>query len=672
MINDNRVKEVLFGGDYNPEQWDYDTWLEDMRLLKLANINILTINVFSWATLQPSENEYNFEKLDKILKMVKENGFKVCLATSTGAHPAWMAKKYPEVTRTEYNGAKRKFGGRHNSCPNSEIYRKYSERLAHELSARYKDYENIVGWHISNEYGGECYCENCEKAFRVWLKDKYKTIDELNRAWNTAFWGHIFYEWDEVVLPNQLSEEFGFGRSNFQGISLDYKRFNNESILDCYKLEYDAIRNNDKINKITTNFMLMFKPLDYQKWSKYLDFVSWDSYPSIDNSPSFIAMNHGIFRGLKQGQPFILMEQTPSTQNWMEFNRIRRTEEMRLLSYQALAHGSDSVMYFQMRRSIGACEKMHGAVIDHVGNEHTRVFKGVQQLGQELKQLGDLFVGGTMKAKVAMVFDWDNWWAVETSSGPSSALKYPEEVEKYYTAFHKLNINANMISVDDDLTEYDLVVAPLLYMTKTGFDEKIRSFVKNGGTFLTSYFSGIVNENDLVITGGYPGKLRDILGIWVEEIDALFPDEKNSFNYNGKEYDATLLCDILHLENAKSLGNYNEDFYKGHPVVTENIFGNGLAYYVATRSTDDFYLDFIKNICDKLKIQPTLETDYDVEVTCRYKNNKEIMFILNHSKDKKIVKLNNVFENALTKEKYTNNFELEVKGQGIYVLEREI
>ncbi len=228
MIEHEKVKKVLYGGDYNPEQWPEEIWEEDMRLFALAGIDVVTLNVFSWAALQKDEVTYDFSKLDKIMEFVKKNGIKVCLATSTAAHPAWMARKYPDILRTDNMGIKRKFGARHNSCPNSPTYRKYSVALADKLSRRYKDYDNIVSWHISNEYGGECYCENCEKAFRVWLRKKYGTIEELNRVWNTSFWGHTFYDWEDVVLPDLRSEEFswdGVQRTNFQGISLDYKRF---------------------------------------------------------------------------------------------------------------------------------------------------------------------------------------------------------------------------------------------------------------------------------------------------------------------------------------------------------------------------------------------------------------------------------------------------------------
>lgn len=639
MIENEKVKKILYGGDYNPEQWPEDTWEEDMRLLKLAHIDIVTLNVFSWASLQPDEDTYCFEKLDKIMETVKKHGLKVCLATSTGAHPAWMARKYPDILRTEFNGMRRKFGGRHNSCPNSPSYRKYSVRLAAKLAERYKDYENIVAWHISNEYGGECYCENCEKAFREWLKNRYKTIDELNRAWNSSFWGHTMYDWEDVVLPNMLSEHFEEDKTMFQGISLDYRRFNSDSILECCKLEYDALKKVTPNIPITTNMMGTYKSLDYQKWAKELDFVSWDNYPSNEDSIASIALRHDLMRGIKQGKPFALMEQTPSVTNWLPYNALKRPGVMRLWSYQAVAHGADTVMFFQMKRSIGACEKYHGAVIDHVGNENTRVFKEVSALGAELDKIGGLTLGARTPAKAAIYFDWENWWAIEYSAGPSVRLHYIDEILKYYTAFSSLNIPVDFIGEEDELSSYHVVVAPIMYMVKDGYDEKIRNFVQNGGSFLTTFFSGYVDQNDLVTVGGYPGKLRDILGIWVEEEDALPEGVTNSFVYNDVTYPAELICDLLHTETAVSYCGYESDFYKGMPVITENSFGKGSAYYLATASNESFYEKFLKDICEKAGVESVIDTPKGVEATIRENDNGAFLFLLNHTEEEQTVNL---------------------------------
>lgn len=683
MIESKKVNKILYGGDYNPEQWPEEIWEEDMRMFKLAHIDVVTLNVFSWAALQPDETTYDFTKLDKIMEYVRKNGLKICLATSTAAHPAWMARKYPDILRTEYNGMKRKFGSRHNSCPNSPTYRKYSVALAEQLAKRYHNYDNIVAWHISNEYGGECYCENCEKAFRVWLQKKYHTIDELNRVWNTSFWGHTFYDWDDVVLPDLRSEEFswdGKPRTNFQGISLDYRRFNSDSLLECFKLERDVVKQYTPDIPVTTNLMGCYQPLDYQKWGKEMDFVSWDSYPAFGAEYAHNAMVHDVMRGVKHGKTFALMEQTPSVSNWHTYCALKRPGVMRLLSYQALAHGSDTVMFFQMRRSIGACEKYHGAVIDHVGTENTRVFREIAALGAELENLEDTTLAARTKAKIAIVFDWDNWWATTLSAGPSEAVNYYDEVYQYYRTLFQMHIPVDMVSVEEDLSGYQVLIAPLLYMCKDGYDEKIRKFVSQGGTFVTTYFSGYVEDHDLVITGGYPGRLRDILGIWVEESDAIPVEDiglKHTFTYDGKQYPAEILCDLLHLEGAKSLASYDNDFYAGMPAVTRNSYGNGKAYYVATRSNADFYRGLFERILGECEITPLVTTEADgndrisVEACVRENQNGTFLFLLNHSEKTEKVTLKSGGTDLLNNREYQDGETIELAAKDVALIKQK-
>ncbi len=666
------VKKMLYGGDYNPEQWDEAVWEEDMRMFRLAGIDCVTLNVFSWAALQSDEVTYHFERLDKIMELVRKNNLKVVMATSTAAHPAWMAKKYPEVLRTEFNGMKRKFGSRHNSCPNSPVYQKYSEPSARKLAERYGTYDNIVTWHISNEYGGECYCENCEKAFRVWLKEKYGSIEALNKAWNTSFWGHTFYDWDEIVVPNLQSEHFAQDRTTFQGISLDYRRFNSDSILHNYLGEYEAVKAVTPHIPVTTNLMGFYKALDYQKWAGYMDVVSWDNYPDPTDPPALVAMRHDLMRGLKQGAPFMLMEQTPSVTNWQSYNLLKRPGDMRLISYQAVAHGADTVMFFQMRRSIGACEKFHGAVIDHVGTENTRVFREVSQLGEELKQLGDTTLDSRTPSKAAMLVDWDNWWALEYSAGPSCDLKYMDELANYYTALYDNNISVDIISAQDPLDDYKVVIAPVMYMTKPGADEKIRKFVSEGGTFVTTFLSGLVDEHDLVITGGYPGKLRDILGIWVEETDALPSYMKNSFSWNEKSYDCGLICDIMHMENAQiALACYDKDFYEGTPVLSKNEFGKGHAYYVATRAGQDFYADFLNKVLEEQGVEPVFKPCKGVEITLRRKEETNFLFFLNHNPQETVLIAEKPGTDLLTGKEYCPGDEIVLQTKGVVLFKEQ-
>lgn len=620
---------ILFGGDYNPNQWPKEIWEEDIRIFKKASINSATVNVFSWAKIQPSENCYDFEELDQIIEKLSTEGFDIVLATSTAALPAWMFKKYPEVARTDYDGRHHKFGQRHNACPNSLVYQKYAERLATKLAERYGENPQVTCWHINNEYGGECYCENCEKAFRVWLKDKYQTIEALNKAWNMEFWGHTVYEWDEIVLPNALSEGIGYDKTAFAGISIDYRRFNSDSLLKNYMMERDAIRKIDPTTPITTNLMGTFKGLDYFKWAKEMDLISWDNYPAYNTPWSLVAMTHDLMRGLKQ-QPFMLMEQTPSQQNWQPYNSLKKPGQMRAQSYQTIAHGADTIQYFQLRRSIGACEKFHGAVIEHVGHEDTRVFRETAALGAELAQLSDI-IGTQTQAQVAVIFDWDNYWALEYTSGPTVDLKYVEQIHRYYRYFHEQNIAVDLVPVDADLSKYKLVAAPVLYMIKEGMQERLTDFVKQGGSLLTTYMSGIVDQSDNVHLGGYPGPLRELAGIWVEEIDALAPEQSNGVSLVNEELTGTsnLVSDLIHLETAEALAHYTSNFYAGMPAVTKNMFGDGTVYYFGGQLEDQLQDQLFKTIVEENDITSVIEEATKLEVACRENAEAKFFVIIN-------------------------------------------
>lgn len=620
---------ILYGGDYNPNQWPREVWSEDMKIFKNARINSATINVFSWAKIQPSEETYDFSELDDIVDMLSKEHYDIVLATSTAALPAWMVKRYPEVARTDYEGRHHKFGQRHNACPNSPVYQKFAKSLAGKLAEHYGSNRHIACWHINNEYGGECYCENCEKAFRIWLRKKYQTIEALNKAWNLEFWGHTVYDWDEIVLPNALSDGIGWNKTAFAGLSIDYCRFNSDSLLANFVMERDAIRSFDADTPITTNLMGTYKALDYFKWAKEMDIVSWDNYPSYNTPWSYTAMCHDLMRGLKDA-PFMLMEQTPSQQNWQSYNSLKRPGQMRAQSYQTMAHGADTIQFFQLRRSVGGCEKFHGAVIGHVGTDNTRVFGEVKQLGEELEKLGTTTLGSVNEAEVGIIFDWDNYWALEYTSGPNVDLTYTNTIHQFYEFFYNRNIPVNMIPFDADFSRYKVIVAPVLYMVKQGMKEALEHFVAQGGTLITTYMSGIVNESDNVYLGGYPGPLRVLAGVWVEEIDALAPEQKNEVLFtDGAKASCGLVCDLMHLEGAECLASYGTDFYAGMPAITKNTFGNGTTYYIGTRLNAEGLMKVLDAAMTNAGVAAVIAEPTELEVICRSSENARFYFIMN-------------------------------------------
>ncbi len=629
---------VYYGGDYNPDQWDEATIDEDMRLFKEANINLVVLPVFSWAKLEPQEGVYNFEWLDKLMDKFAENDLKVALATPTTAQPAWLSKKYPEVLPVDKQGRKRTHGMRVYFCVNSPKYRERAAAIAEQMAKRYSNHPALVLWHVANEYGTHCYCPTCQAKFRVWLKDKYKTLENLNDKWHTSFWGRTLYDFDEIMLPTELNDDHRFNPS----VNLDYLRFMTDSTIECFENEANIIRKYCPDKTIQTNISGHIEKLDQFKFVKHMDIAAWDNYPKPTDARNFIAYKHDLMRGLKDGESFMMQEQSPNQQNWQPYSKLKRPGEVRMLSYQAMAHGSDTCLYFQLRQSIAGQEMFHGAVITHAGHGNTRVFRECAQIGKELKQIGDTFVGGRISADVGVLYDWDNWWAMEYASAycmPNKNFNYLKKISKYHKALFDKNIPLDIISENVDFNRYKVIFAPYLYMLKPHVAERINEFVKQGGVLVTTTLSGLVDENNRAVFGEYPGPLKEMLGIWVEETDALAPEDKNSLVMTGElkgmadEYSCGFHCDIIHSRGAKVLASYGSDFYAGTPVMTENTYGKGKAYYIGTEPNDAFLADFVAEICKENDIKAPFEVSDAVEVTKRVNDRNETVFALNYDKE---------------------------------------
>ncbi|GAA2426539.1 beta-galactosidase [Streptomyces glaucus] len=574
---------IPYGGDYNPEQWPEQVGEEDHRLFTEARIDTLTVGVFSWSLTQPAPGAYDFTVLDRVLDRAVPQGRRVCLATGTAALPPWLAKKHPEVNRTDFEGRRHRYGQRHNFCPSAPAYRDHAAALAERLAARYAGHPALLAWHVNNEYGGACYCGLCADAFRAWLRDRYATLDALNDAWCTAFWSHRYTDWDQIEPPNALTEHWrGPDHTAFQGTTLDYFRFTTDALLGCFRAEKEAIRRHDGATPVTTNFMGAYRPLDYHRWAPHLDFASWDSYPPLDAPPTRPALAHDLMRGLKDGAPFWLMEQTPSTTACRDVNPLRRPGELRLATFQAIAHGADAALYFQLRASRGACEKYHGAVIGHAGRDDTRVFREVAALGRELEALGDATLGARTPSRTALLFDWDSWWALEISDGPSRLVRYQDVVHAYYRAARTAGADVDVVPVTADLTPYDVVLAPVLHMVKGDLAARLEAVAARGGTVLATFLSGRVDLCDRAFLTDVPGPLAPLTGVRVDEWDARPPEVVQPVRLGESVFEARLVFEIVLPRGAEPVAVYGADFYAGTPAVTRNTYGAGEGWYVAT------------------------------------------------------------------------------------------
>lgn len=669
-----RMNQIIHGGDYNPEQWldRPDILKKDIEYMKEAGINEATLGIFSWSVYEPNEGEFHFEWLKEIMDNLYENGIYTILATPSAARPAWMDLKYPEVMRVDGMGIRNRHGLRHNHCLSSEIYQEKVRIIDRKLAENFSNHPGLIMWHISNEFGGECYCDLCKKKFQDYLYKKYEgNIEKLNHEWWTTFWSARYRDFSEIEPP------YKNGQTAVMGLNLDWKRFTTQNFCDYISVEIDTIREfSEKKVPITTNLMKRFYDIDYRTFAKTIDVVSWDDYPEFHNDrESFAdtmlesAFDHAIIRGLKKDMPFMLMESAPGQVNWMGFNKLRRPGVHRLFSTQALACGSDTVQYFQFRKSRGAAEQFHGAVIDHVGTSDTRVFREVAATGELLKQISEI-EGTVKKNRAAIVFEWENWWAIDDAGGFSrSTKKYDMVCQAYWKALMALGIEADVISANDVSDDYKLVIAPMLYSLKEDAANSLVKYVENGGILLGTYMTGYVNENCQCFQGGFPGRgLSSLYGIISEEIDTLYPSDRNGIKVsldNGQE-DVLTVCDyaeILKIVGAEVVGTYTEDFYKDCPALTVNKVGAGKAYYQAARCDEKSLITLLEQILKTEQIAfEKLETG--IEKHTRYSDDCAYVFYLNDS-DSEVVVDNVSGYNLVTEEQVEGTIRLQSKDLAI-------
>lgn len=662
---------VAYGGDYNPEQWPEDVWQEDVKLMREAGVNFVSVGIFSWAKLQPDENTYDFGWLDRIMDLLAKNGISVDLATATASPPPWLSTQYPDVLAVDADGRTYYPGARQQYSPSSPTYRRFAAALVRKLAEHYKNHPALAAWHINNEYAchmNECHSEASTQAFRVWLKNKYKTLDALNAAWGTAFWSQVYYHWEEILTPRHAPYH------NNPTQQLDFKRFTSDAFLTCCEMEHAILREVTPDVPVTTNFMAFFKPLDYRTWAKGLDFTAWDNYPDpLEGAASDGgAAGHDLVRSLKPDRPFVLMEQATAAVNWRPLNATKAPGVMRIHSLEAVARGADGVLYFQWRASRAGAEKFHSGMVGHTPPEKSRTFAEVKALGADLKKLAPV-TGTLVPAKVAIAMDWNAWWALELESKPAK-LNYIESIIPYHRYFYDRNIPVDFVAPSANLSGYDLVIAPTLYLLSQHDAENLNSYVKNGGTLLTTYSTGIVDTDEHVVLGGYPAWLRPMLGLWVEEWSIYGDSPTNSVRYtDGKiSHPVKTWSDILHLDGATALASYESDFFAGQPAITVNRFGQGTAFYLGARLDLAGTTELIDRACAQAKIKPVLPVKLPIEATLRRGDGKAFLFILNHGDKATKVSLGSYRGvDLLSGAKAATEVELPPLGAAVIAVERE-
>jgi beta-galactosidase len=634
-----RIDHILHGGDYNPEQWTEDVWIEDIRLMRRAGVNFVSLGIFSWSRLQPSEGTYTFGWLDRVMDLLAANGIWVDLATATASPPPWMSVRYPDVLAVDADGRAYYPGSRQHYSPSSPTYRKFAAALVLKIARRYGKHPALAAWHINNEYACHlhaCHSEASTEGFRAWLRKRYNSLDALNAAWGTAFWGQHYYAWREVLTPRRTPTFPNPGQT------LDFQRFMNDTLLDLCRMERDILRKVTPDIPITTNLMGFFKPLNYWAWAPELDFASWDCYPDPlpgEEGGLVAARGHDLTRSLKPGRPFVLMEQATSHVNWRSVNATKPPGVMRLWSHQAVARGADGVLFFQWRQSVQGAEKYHGAMVQHAPAEKSRVYREVCELGAELKKLRPV-VGSLIRSRIAIVVDWESWWAVEMPAKPM-AFEYLLVAQQVHRYCFENNLPVDFVAPSTDLTGYRLVIAPTLYLLRKADADNLDRYVAAGGTLVATYFTGIVDENDRVLAGGFPAYLRQTLGLWVEEWFALGPGQSCEVRFtNGKKaVKGSRWTEAIHLEGARAVATFSDGYLKGRPAITRHRRERGNAFYLGTQLSDADLGGFLNTICKELELKPLLKATAGIEVTLRENGKRRFLFLLNHSDRSHRIKL---------------------------------
>lgn len=649
---------LLFGADYNPEQWPEESWPEDIELMQRARVNLVAVGVFSWAKLEPSEGEYDFGWMDRLLDLLHAGGIRVALATPTASPPPWLGHKYPQTLPQTREGTVLWYGSRNQFAPCSLKYQQAALAITEQLANRYAKHPAVAMWHVGNELGQVSYDDQTAEQFRSWLRQRYGTLEELNRAWGTAFWSQQYSDWDEIIPP--LTAPYLLNPSQV----LDFNRFTSHSLLELYKGEREMIRRYAD-QPITTNLMGFFRGADYHRFAPELDFISnnWYVDPAQPSSIALGSLTHALLSGMSQGKPWLLMESATSAVNWRQHNAAKEPGAARIDAFSALARGADGVCFFQFRQSAIGAERFHSAMVPLAGSD-TRIFSEVCDLGRQLQRLRPL-AGTQSSAEVAMLFDWESWWAVESPDGPTDRLDVLEQLQAYCRPLLRRGVNLQVVHPSAELSGYKVVLCPSLFLLREEHAVKLAQFVADGGRLVVGPFCDVADEEARLHTGRFPRGLREVMGTSGEEwrpLSAPVQLLQHTTQDAGTYGTASIWSEALRLEGdqATALATFAEGALAGKPAVVANEYGEGRTWYIGTDLSEEALDRLIANALESAAVHALAagQLPEGIEVIQRGR----FVFVLNHTNQSHEIQLRCGGTDLLTGQRHEASFQLEAYG----------
>ena len=639
-----------FGVDYYPEQWPEKNWEVDAQLMSEAGFNVVRLAEFAWVKMEPQQDVFNFDWLDRAIEIFHNKGISVVLGTPTASPPPWLAHKNPDILRVREDGLRVGYGSRRKNCPSHPLYRERSRSITTAMAEYFAGNPAVIGWQTDNEFGDRCHCDICRKEFQTWLQKRYTTLDELNSRWGTVFWSHTYSEWEQIFLP--LST---LGAPPNPSLALDFKRFVSFAYERFQQEQIDILRSKCPNHFITHDLMgFGYDGLDYFELTKPLDFVSWNNYPigfwhKLPYSPSSPALSHDAMRGLKN-KNFWVMEHQAGPTGWQVVSPAPRPGVLRLWAYQSIAHGADGIVFFRWRTArFGAEQYWHG-LLEHDGRAGRR-YNEIKQMGAELKRVGEKFFEAETRSSVAIIQSYDSRFAFQVQ-GNSDEFGYEKHIAQIYDVLWKRNLSVDVVSAMDDLSKYDLVIAPTLHVLTDAIAANLQGYVKAGGTLVVTPRTGVKDVDNVVVNQPLPGLLAELCGVIVDEYDAITPNISQAITFDvdelaGQTLSVQIWCDILAPHGAEVIAHYAQDYYAGKPAVTRNKFGQGQAIYLGAIGTDSFYEAILGWLLKQNNIQSDIKAPAGVEITKRSQGDQTIYFVLNFNSSSQSIDLRVAYDNLL-------------------------
>lgn len=681
---------MYFGVDYHPEQWVYPyggtpenpeaAWERDIELMRHAGINVVRLGEFTWGLCEPEEGRYDFGWLKRVMDMLGKAGIQVVLATPTAAPPVWLARKHPEILPVDERGLRKHEGTRRAVCLNSDIFWNYSKRIVEQLAKAVGKHPQLIAWQIDNGLGGHfteaSFNEDTRRDWQGWLEAKYETVDRLNELMGLRHWGQLVTAWEQVPMPMAAPTVHN------PALVLDWCRFCSDTIVQFVKMQAELLRQFTPNCPVTTNLRPLVHRFDHFDLAEVIDFVSIESTGALKARSAEIACEIDMLRSLKKtgirtpdGEVgFWVMEQKAGNVTWQEVNSLVRPGVLRMFTYQLVSRGATAVLFFRWRQPRFGTEKFHGAVLSHNARSDGRVFKEISQLGDEMKLLAPSLKGTAVQAETCILYSHDNEWALQQPNQPNKFFNLREHILLFYTALHDRNIAVDFARPAEDLSRYKLVFAPSLHLLSGGEADRLKLFVQNGGTLVSTFNTGLVDEHNMAPDTGYPHDLTELFGLEVVEFDQLPPGEENHLTFKGTFptshlHPARLWCDIIEPKDCQVLATYAKDFYAGRPAMTMHSYGLGKAIYIGTLSHQHFYGDLVTWLRQLCNIHPLLKVPDSIEVSMRQKDDSRVFFLLNHQGSPLRVQFYKPMHDYLTGNTFSGNFD--ISPHGVLVLDEK-